>query len=1262
MCKKLSSCVSLFMVFAMLITLVPMTTFASSSYPEITVVQDDKGTFVSMNGDIICELEENRYLRFRATNLDDNWVGCERKGADLCIAFADTGVTGITVDSATFENNADEGWFCVDVTGSKDGLDCTVKYTIKGTWVPEIGKFRYSYNTSMDADLEKWYLNSKTAQSYYNSNPNSSAPVEITDYHVEHIAKTDIYQSETYTDMPLRYEYFLSTPDGENWEKWPKVHVPYPTRSGDYNTIRKIGERFYEGAKFGFTDSTHGGWMSTITDTTEGINFELCWYFFDVHMIMYKAVPPRGSAERFSISFGIDFDPITAQKGAELLDGAAECNWRSLDEYALPLFERSNTFDTLITDIPSADTAEHYLWWANNYDCYRDDTVGFDDNYSVTIRRETEDVMPSAWNTYCWGMPFEQTDIKNHKYRLSAMVKTENCTGPVRLVYAVQKNNADLFYGTNTHNSDGTPREDIISWQYSDSLTGTNDWTPLSMEFTVNNAVNSIILEQYGAGQSWFDNVVIEDLGEVTADDYIVYDDFENNKVGDWAINSYGTMKAENGALVVGIADDAASAAKATKTVTSHGGRWIAEMDVTVNTKRGTILAASNVFNLEVSGATFQAKTGNSSYTRVDTNFEKAYVTGTPVNFKFVMDFDTKAFELWYNGAKVDLGEGNYIRSGSISGLAPFLVMVNAGYTGDMTIDRFMLYPDTDKGSVNISREALSLDESKLYKDSITLPSEGINGAVINWTSSAPQVIDSEGNVFRSNATGYATLTGTISKNKASSTKNFVLRAAPYAGLSFKADSIVTTNSDTTAVIKVGDDSAEVYERPALFMACYKGDNLVAADLCDVTLEESADAYTLNAVHQGTVDRVEIFLWEKKSIRPIATQLSYSFEADTVFEPEAPVADVGEAVSYEIYKEQSGISTPLTKGEYELSCEGMTVDYDAKTLTFASEGLKSINVITDGGISTAILLVNDADNTVAVQGSNVFQSDFASTDAIDTYTSTAGAYTVETVDGTPMLATKTTSATHDTLVFGPTLSDYMVVMDYNMVKPIAAGADAIGIGMRAQSDSNRSSYRAGFMERSKFGGSTVLYNRLALGRAKGSNISDTWHYARYSDSEITHARNTFYTMVASLCDGVFTMSLYDMSGNLISSETVKTTDCDYNKDGTAATALTSGKTLIYYHGLQAYIRDIKMYEFKPASEIVIKSTSDNVKVGDVINLSAYAITADGEVLLDNSMVKYTALSGFDNMTATTAGKHKILAEYTDYAGKTKLGIIEITVD
>ena len=1258
--KRMFAVVVYTVILSMLCTFVPVVTFATAAYPEITAVQNDEGTFISMNGDIICELEENRFLRFRATNLDDNWVGCERKGADLCIGFADAGVTGIVVESADFTNNSAEGWFEIAVSGYKDGLDCNVTYSVKGIWMPELSKFKYTYTTAMDADLEKWYENSVSAKSYYNSNPNSTAPIEITDYHVEHIAYTDINQSPSYSDEPLRYEWFLSAQDGTTWEKFPKVHVPYPTRSGNYITIRKNGERCYEGAKFGFTDSKKGGWMSTITDTTAGINFELCWYFFDVHMIMYNAVPKRGSAERFNISFAMDFEPISAAEGNELVEGAEERNWRELDEYALPLFSRNNKFDVLISDdsIASEITAEYYPWWASSYDCYPDNTVGYDDNYSVTIKRTGVQTMPAAWNTYTWGEPFEKTDIRNHKYRLSAMIKTENCTGDVRLVYGVQKNNADLFYGTNTHLADGTPREDIIAWQYSDALTGTNDWTPVSMEFTVNNNVNSIILEQNGSGQCWFDNVVIEDLGEVTADNYYIYDDFEKNKVGDWAINANGTIAAKNGALVIGINDDATNVAKATKPVTAHGGRWIAEMDATINTKRGTILAMENVFNLEVSGSTFQAKTGDSTYARVDTNFETSYVTGTPVSFKFVMDFDTKALELWYNGSKVDLGNGNYIRSGSVEALKAFIIQINKGYTGDITIDRFMLYPDTDTGAVNVSREALKLDESQVYKADISLPASGINGAAITWVSSDDTAITDSGKVLRGDAMKYATLTATISKNKATLTKSFSLRVAPYKGLTFTADSLSTGASDTEARVTVANDSAEEYEAPVLFIACFKDDMLIGANYTDVELSEEAQVYTLSASHSGTADRVEIFFWEKDSLCPIAEQLIYEFSAETVLEISNYV-QVGEAVSFDVYEQQSGIKTPVD--EYTLSCDGMTVDYDAKTVSFASGGIKNVAVTTSKGVANATVIVNDIADKVAVKGSAQFDADFTASDALNTfYTAGAGKYFVTEANGTKVLSTKTTSDYCDTLLFGPALADYMVEMDYVTTDLKGSGYNAISVGMRAKSDNDHSSYRVGVMERGKFGGDTVLYNRLAIGRSKSQDISK-WYYSEYTDNAFTYNKNVNYKLVASICGNRITAVLYDANGNMVDTQVSTTTAADFNTDGTAATALASGKTLISYHSMVAQISDIKIYGFDKAGEITLTPSSQTVSEGDSLTLSAYA----GDAELDSSMVKYTAASGFDisgdTAVATTAGTHTIVAEYTDYSGKVKYAVATIEV-
>jgi len=282
------------------------------------------------------------------------------------------------------------------------------------------------------------------------------------------------------------------------------------------------------------------------------------------------------------------------------------------------------------------------------------------------------------------------------------------------------------------------------------------------------------------------------------------------------------------------------------------------------------------------------------------------------------------------------------------------------------------------------------------------------------------------------------------------------------------------------------------------------------------------------------------------------------------------------------------------------------------------------------------------------------------------YASADGTYTIEDVDGVKMLATKNESKTADTLLFGPELTDYAIEMDYNMVRPIAAGYDAIGVGMRAKSANNRDSYRVAFMERSKFGTDTLAYNRLALGRANGSNIGNYWYYAKYSDSPITHERDTFYKMKASLCSGVLTLGIYDMQGNLISKESINTSECDFTPAGAAATPIVKGKTVIFFHGLYARISDIKLYEFEQISELSVSASAQSVNVGDSITLDALGISNGAEVPVDTSMVTYSALSGFEingnTAVATEAGTHSIIATYTDYAGNTKSGMIEIVVE
>ena len=137
MVKKMYKVALYTLLCALVFSLAPMSVLAEEfAYPSLTFEQSDVGTFVKMNDKIIFELEENRYMRFRATDADDNWVGCERKGADLCIAFADNGVKGITISNYSYEENKEEGWFRVDVQTLKNGTQIRLRQAVITIIIP----------------------------------------------------------------------------------------------------------------------------------------------------------------------------------------------------------------------------------------------------------------------------------------------------------------------------------------------------------------------------------------------------------------------------------------------------------------------------------------------------------------------------------------------------------------------------------------------------------------------------------------------------------------------------------------------------------------------------------------------------------------------------------------------------------------------------------------------------------------------------------------------------------------------------------------------------------------------------------------------------------------------------------------------------------------------------------------------------------------------------------------------------------------------
>lgn len=493
-----------------------------ATYPKLAFLEEgetSRTSRVTWNGQLLVEVRENKKLRFRATPRDQNWIGSEKSPIDLGWVYRDEGAKGMVALSVNHENDPKTGRFVLRISGRKPQFDSRIEIVLTGTWMPEAGKFKYTLNTRLSCPLESWYEHSTATQRGRPVKGERKLWTEVLDYCIEGISLPERLMSPNPQNQhgPLMYEWFVSSPDGRKWQKWPKVHIPYPVRQGDYLTIHDRAHPMLAGGYYGHLDKQHGGWLTRINSTPVPVIHEICWARFDVHISLEGAIPPRHSMKELALGFELAFEPVAPAKAREIVKNALEIPWRQAPEYNLPLFAWNTRCDKILTDLPGEETAQHLVWWPSDYVCDRDGTTGYDDHYSLTIHRKPSSAQKSsAWSTFAWHWPFNEHMTTNRRIRFSAMVKTQNCTGSVRLGhYSTLANLGDVFYGgTKSHKMDGTPRTDGIIWEYSKPLTGTTDWTPLTLEFVVKHFSSTVILEQTGSGQCWFDNVRIEDLGK----------------------------------------------------------------------------------------------------------------------------------------------------------------------------------------------------------------------------------------------------------------------------------------------------------------------------------------------------------------------------------------------------------------------------------------------------------------------------------------------------------------------------------------------------------------------------------------------------------------------------------------------------------------------------------------------------------------------------------------------------------------------------
>ena len=506
-------------------------------YPSLEWAHENNVHMVKMNGQSIADIRDRRFLRFTSKDGDERWIGpdwntdwdgIDWAGIDLCCwGFYDTQLGIYENHTIGFEDHPDEGWFRINALGGKPGMECRCDTWLKGIWMEEQGHFRYELSTEYEGDLEELYLHSARCQASYAKNPDAPSDIQIYDYFVHYTSFLDIVYAKNYSFPRPLYPWFLMSCDGgSEWVKAPMVHIPvsngYSDAEGELTVFPdKFGR---PGSLFGFADPEYGGWMTCTLETPASISHQICWMFYDVHVHAYNAIPPRGSCERIHLRYASVFTPLCPENAARLLTDAREYDWRSNPLYDVPRFSYNNRFDDSLRTLPGDKVDQMNFWYISDANCRMDHTCGFDDTDSVMICRANAGAQPSAWYCLNWGIPYDTTVRLGRRWRLSAMIKTENCTGKARIGKVSMVWGGDIFYGKNTHYPDGEPKphggtfggmnkELDLNWTFSPSVTGTSDWTPVRVEFDALDGIINVFLELSGDGTCWFDNVVLEDIG-----------------------------------------------------------------------------------------------------------------------------------------------------------------------------------------------------------------------------------------------------------------------------------------------------------------------------------------------------------------------------------------------------------------------------------------------------------------------------------------------------------------------------------------------------------------------------------------------------------------------------------------------------------------------------------------------------------------------------------------------------------------------------
>jgi len=422
-----------------------------------SIRRDDKDVFI---------LQEGYRARFRCNPLNDHWVGTRRTPVHLGWSPWDAGdVANVRVDHDTTPER-----FQVHIHGVKPQINnAPFTTTIIGTRDVKTGRIAYGITSELMATPAEVKTSLGADRIEY-----IDPWIEGVFWHQRDDHDRELYQSFVFFDA-----------EAQTLTSAPKLHIFPCLRDGTYETL--------------VAPMTSGA-LALIDDKEPGLRFliaalsgkgslGICWWTWDPHFYL-----DLNSANSEKLTYAMKIEEMSPKAGARMLADATPIPFRDDPDHQLPTFTQSavNRFDDMI------DAPDEWCWEQYSRDCEIDRTLGYDDDVCLTIHGAENTT--TAWYARTIGYDYFDHEPLEGGHVAIAQVRTRSVTEGARLGVFCYNTPESWLYAE---------KDAVEIW--SDSVNGDNEWRELRVKFDGTGYKRfKIVLEQRGAGQSWFDNVELK--------------------------------------------------------------------------------------------------------------------------------------------------------------------------------------------------------------------------------------------------------------------------------------------------------------------------------------------------------------------------------------------------------------------------------------------------------------------------------------------------------------------------------------------------------------------------------------------------------------------------------------------------------------------------------------------------------------------------------------------------------------------------------